>query len=173
MRCEGPRRMMSARLDGCLDGAAASSLRDHVASCSTCRAEWQRMEALDHLFRWTPMRAAPPQLHDRLAARIDRQGQARRAVLGGLALTLGATTLAVMAAIPLTRGLLDNLGTVPALLTGGLQAVTALLALFAAMSRIAAIVLDQFALILALFSAGSLMTAVVLNGLWISAMRRL
>lgn len=173
MRCEQTQRMMSARLDGCLDRAAISSLRDHVASCSPCRAERQRMQVLDQLFRSAPMRAAPPHLHARVAARIERQEQARRAVIGSLALTLGATTVVVMAAMPLTLGLVDNLGAVPAVLTGGLQTITQLLALFDALSRIAPIVSDRFAVTLAIISTGSLMIALVLNGLWIAAMRKL
>lgn len=173
MRCERARRMMSARLDGHLDRTEITRLRDHLASCGVCRAEWQKMEALDQLFRSAPIRDAPPNLHVRVTSRIERRDQLQRAIVGGVALTTGAATLALLALVPFALNLLGNLGIGPALLMGGLETVTQVLAFFDALSRMLLTLLDQFALPLAILGVGGLLLALVLNGLWIVAMRRL
>lgn len=173
MRCERAGRMMSTRLDGHINRTEMSCLRDHMASCSACQIEWQKMEALDRLFRSAPMWDAPPHLHVRVTSRIERREQARRAVVGGIALVIGVTTLALLVLVPFALGLLDNLGIGPALVTGGLETITQLLVLFDALSRTLAILLDQFAVPLALLGVGSFLMALTLNGLWVVMIRKL
>jgi predicted anti-sigma-YlaC factor YlaD len=165
--------MMSARLDGHLDRADMSRLRDHVTSCDACRVEWQKMKALDQLFRSAPMWDAPPYLHIRVTSRIERRERARRAIVGGVALAIGAATLALLVLVPFALGLLDNLGIGPALVMGGLETITQLLVLFDALSRTLVILLDQFAVPLAVLGAGSCLMALLLNGLWIVTIRKL
>lgn len=173
MRCEQARRMMSARLDGHLDRTEMSRLRDHMASCGTCRAEWHKMEALDQLFRSAPVWDAPPYLHMRVMSRIGRRERARRAIVGGVALVIGTATLALLVLVPFALGLLDNLGIGPAMVMGGLETITQLVLLFDVLSRTLLILLDQFAVPLALLGAVSLLMALMLNGLWIVTIRRL
>lgn len=173
MRCEQARRLMSARLDQHLDRTELSRLRDHMASCGACRAEWQKMEALDHLFRSAPVWDAPPYLHVRVMSRIERREQARRAIFGGVALVIGAATLALLVLMPFALGLLDNLGIGPALVAGGLETITQLLVLFEVLSRTLLILLNQFAVPLAILGAVSLLMALMLNGLWLVTIRKL
>lgn len=173
MRCEEARRMISARLDSCLDPSERLRLEHHLASCTACRVEWERMEALDQLFRSAAMEEAPSRLHIRVTSRIQRREQARRAVIGGFTLMAGAATLALLLVLPLALGLLGNLGIGPALIRGGLETFTQLLALFDALSRTFFVLLDQFALPLAILSAGCLLIAAVLNGIWIVLVRKL
>jgi anti-sigma factor RsiW len=173
MHCEQADKMMSARLDGTLDRADVAHLEEHLATCSACRVEWQRMQALDGLFRSVPMRQAPLGLRAQVMTRIDRREQARRAIIGGLALALGTTTLAVLMLTPFALGLLNNLGVAPALLVGGAQTVAQLLVLVDALGRLMFALLDRFAQPLAILSLGSLLVALALNGLWIRTVRKL
>jgi hypothetical protein len=106
-------------------------------------------------------------------ARINRREQARRAIGGSLALTLGAATLAVLTLLPLALGLLKSWGIAPALFVGGVETITQLLVLVDAMSRMLIVLLDQFARPLLILGLSSLAIALGLNTLWIATMRRL
>jgi anti-sigma factor RsiW len=164
---------MPARLDGRLDRATITELEEHLARCSTCRAEWQKIYAVDQLLRSAPLRSAPSHLHAQVLARIDRREQARRAIVGSLALALGVTTVALLTLVPIALGLLENLGVAPALLIGGVETVTQFLNLVAVLSRALFVLVDQFAVPLSILVLCSLTIALVLNGLWIAIMRRL
>jgi hypothetical protein len=132
------------------------------------------MQALDQLLRSVPMSEAPAGLRAQVMARINRREQARRAILGGLALVLGTVTLTLLLLAPFTLDLLSALGDIaPALLVGGLETIDQLLVLVDALGRTAFILLDQLALPLAVVSLSSLLVAVALNGLWIRTLRRL
>lgn len=173
MRCKQASHLMADRLDGCLDHAEIKELEEHLVACSKCRAEWQKMYALDRLFRSVPMMSAPSHLEARVIARIGRREQARRAIVGSLVLALGATTLALLTLVSIALALLENLSVGPALLIGGVETVTQLLFLFDAVSRTVFVLLDQFARPLTVLSLGSLTMALVLDALWILTMRRL
>jgi predicted anti-sigma-YlaC factor YlaD len=173
MRCEQARRMMSARLDGRLDRTEIARLRDHLTSCGACRMEWQKMKTLDQLFRSAPMRNAPPHLHMRVTSRIERREQVRRAIVGGVALTMGVATLALLVLVPFALNLVDSFGIGPALLRGGLDTAAQLLTFFDVLSHVLLTLLDQFAVPLAILGAGSLLLALVFNGLWVISLRRL
>ena len=164
---------MSAQLDGYLEDSETSRLQYHLASCSACRKEMQRMKALDQLFRPAPIEEAPSHLYFRVMSRIERQKQVRRAVIGGLALSAGAATLALLVLVPFALGLLGNVGVARALLTGGLDTVTQLLALFDALSRTFLVLLNQFAVPLTALGIGCLLITMMLNGLWIALVRKL
>ena len=144
MRCKRASKLMAARLDGHLDRPRITELEEHLMTCSVCQAEWQRVSALDQLFRSTPMMTAPPYLHARVRARINRREEARRAIVGGLALALGAMVLAMLTLVPIALGVLGNLGVAQALLVGGVETVTQLLGLVDALSRVLFVLLDQF-----------------------------
>jgi anti-sigma factor RsiW len=173
MRCEQAAEMMSARLDGTLDRVEVAYVEDHLATCSACQLEWQRMQYLDRLFRSVPASQAPMGLRAQVMARIDRREQARRAIVGGLALVLGTATLASLLLAPFALDVLNNLGVAPALFAGGLETVTQLLLLVEALGRLLFVLLDRFALPLTVLSLGSLMVALALNGLWIQTVRKL
>jgi predicted anti-sigma-YlaC factor YlaD len=173
MHCEQAAKMMSARLDGTLDRAGVARLEDHLAMCSACQDEWQRVQALDRLFRSVPLCEPPLGLRARVMARIERREQAHRAIMGGLTLVLGTATLALLLLSPFALDLLNNLGIAPALLVGGLETATQFLVLVDALGRMVLVLVDQFALPLAVVSLGSLAVALALNGLWIRTVRRL
>jgi len=173
MRCRRARDLMPARLDGELSREELVEVEEHLAWCSTCRAEWQKIRAVDQLFKSAPARSAPTHLRTQIMTRIDRREQARRAIAGGLALALGATAVALLTAIPIALGLLENLGIAPALLIGGVGTATQLLTLLDALSRTMLVLLDQFAVPLVVSSLSSLVVALALNGLWIAMIRRL
>ncbi len=173
MRCEQAGAMMSARLDGHLDRMEMSRLQEHLASCRACQAEWQKMQALDQLFNGAPMIEAPTYLQARVTSRIERREQARRVAVGGLALAVGVTTLAPLVLVPAVLGLVGGLRVAPALLVSGLETILQLLVLVDALSCTLLTLLNQFAVPFVVLGAGSLLVALVLNGLWITAVRRL
>ena len=173
MRCRQARDLMVARLDAQIDPNADRSLEQHMVDCETCRLEWQRLYALDGLFRSAAVHPAPVHLRAQVMHRLERRDQARRAVVAGVTLSLGAAALAALALIPIGLGLFGSLGAAPALLAGAGETVAQLLALFVGITRILAALLDRFALPLAALAVGSVFAALVLNGLWIATLRRL
>ena len=173
MRCEQVGEMMSVRLDGCLGNMDIAILDDHLATCSMCRAEWHRMQALDHLLAAAPMMRAPLRLRMQVTVRIRRREQARRKIIGGATLVLGTVALALLVLAPLPLGLLKTLGIAPALISGGPETIAQLLTLLGALSHTLLVLAELFAVPLAFLCLGSLMAALALNGLWIGTMRRL
>ena len=173
MQCEKASALMMARLDRQLDRQATLALDEHLAACDSCRVEWQRLSALDTLFKSAPIWEPPPNLRVQITSRINRAERARRTLAGGLTLALGTATLALLTLIPVAFGLVENLAVAPALVVGGVETVAQLLNLLDAVARLLIILLDQFARPFAIISASSLAVAVILNGLWITAMRRL
>ena len=173
MRCEQASRMISARLDGHLDHREAAQLEAHLVMCKHCRARWQKMEALDQLFRSTSLMPAPAHLQARVMRRITRREQARRAIVGGLTLTVGAATLAFIVLIPFVWGLVGNLGVASTLLAGGVKTLTQLLGFFDTLSRALLVLLKQFAVPLSILGLGIILVTLVVNGLWLAAVRGL
>lgn len=173
MHCKQASHLMAARLDGRLDQAEATKLDEHLAMCGMCRAEWQSMSALDQLFKSASSRSAPAYLRAQVMTRIHRREQVRRGILGGLALALGATAVALLAFVPVALDLLQNVGIGPTLVIGGVETIIQLLALVDALSRTLFVLLEQFAGPLAILGLASLVVALALNGLWVVTMRRL
>ncbi len=173
MRCKQAGEMMSARLDGRLDNTEVALLKDHLAGCSACQAEWHRLQALDSLLASAPMMHAPVRLRVHVMARLNRREQARRAIIGGTALALGTVALALLALAPILLGLLDTTGIAPALVSGGPETIVQLLALLGAVSRALLVLAEKFAVPLTFLGLFSLAMALVLNSLWIGAVRRL
>jgi predicted anti-sigma-YlaC factor YlaD len=173
MRCEQAGEMMSARLDGRLDGTEVALLENHLAQCGVCQAEWRRLQALDSLLASAPMTCAPVRLRVQVMARLNRREQARRAVIGGTALTLGTVALALLALAPVLLGLLSATGIAPALVSGGPETIAQLLALLETMGRTLWVLAEKFVVPLAFLGLCSLTMALALNRLWIGAVRRL
>lgn len=173
MRCRRVRDLMLARLDAPIDLNAGQALEQHLVDCDTCRLEWQRVQALEGLFRSAAVRPAPSHLKAQIMRRIDRRDQARRAVVGAIALSLGAGALTALMLIPLVSGLFGSFGAAPALLAGAGETVAQLLVLFTGVTRILVALLDRFALPLGALALSSVFAALVLNGLWIVTLRRL
>jgi len=173
MRCEQASEMMSARLDGCIDRAEIALLEEHMAGCVACRDEWLRLQMLDSLLASAPMVEAPVRLRVRVMTRLSRRDQARRAVIGGTALTLGTVALALLALAPPLLELLGATGIAPALISGGPTTVAHVISLMEAVCRTMLVLVEKFAPGLAFLGLCSLALAMALNRLWIGAVRRL
>lgn len=173
MDCTHASRMMSARLDGCLESAEIARLEDHLSACGACQAEWQSLQALDNLLSVAPMLRPSARVRVRVMARLSRRDQARRAIIGGTALTLGTVTLALLALAPALFGLLNATGIAPALISGGPETVTQLLLFTGTIGRTLLIVVEKLALPLVSLIMCGLVFALAVNGIWMGAMRRL
>jgi len=173
MRCEQASEMMSARLDGRLDSTEVAVLEDHLAGCSACQAEWYGLQALDGLLTSTPMVRAPARLRAQVMARLSRRERARRAIIGGTALTLGTVALALLALAPVLLGLLDVTGIAPALVSGGPETIVQLLTILGVAGRALLVLAEKFAAPLAFLGLFSLTMALALNSLWVGAVHRL
>lgn len=172
MRCKQAGQMMSERLDDRLDSAAIALLDEHLAVCDACRAEWRGLQSLDALFAAASVMPAPLRVRVQVMTRLARRDQARRALVGGTALGLGAVSLALLTLGTILFGLLGATGILPALLGGGPATLAQLFAFLGSMSRALLALLETFALPLSLLGLCGLMTALTLNGLWIGALRR-
>ena len=173
MFCEQAGEMMSARLDGRLDSAESALLEDHLVACSACQAEWHSLQALDRVLASAPTVRAPARLRVQVMARLSRREQARRAIIGGIALALGTVALALLALAPVLLALFDATGIAPALASGGPETIVQLLALLGAASRTLLVLADKFAVPFAFLGLFSLVIALALNGLWVGTVRRL
>ena len=119
MSCEQAHRWMVERIDREIDAAGTSHLDAHLAHCADCRAEWERLQALDLFFRRAPMARPARGFSGRVMARIDRRRWIGQLVLGGVALGVGgivAVTLLVGPSLLALSGLPTWLG---ALFDGG------------------------------------------------------
>ncbi len=172
MHCRRASELMVDRLDGCLDARTTAILEEHLAECEGCRTEWQRMCALDLLFRSAATVPAPNNLRPHIVARIVQQERTRLVVAGSLILALGATAVALLLLGPVSVWFFENLGIVPTLLAGGLQTLAQLLLLIETQGRVLVALLSHFAVPLTLLGLGTLAVTIALNALWIATLRR-
>lgn len=173
MRCKQASEMMSLQLDGRLAGEQVARLEEHLATCRACQVERRQLRAVDRLFSAAPMAQAPVNVRVQVMTRLARRSQARRAIVGGAALTLGTVALAFVVLAPVGLSLLEATGLMPALARGGPATLSHLSLFWNAASRTLAAMARTFAIPLALVSLCGVGVAVVLNGLWIGAARYL
>lgn len=173
MHCKQASEMMSVRLDGRINDAESALLDEHLATCETCQVEWQRLQAVDRLLSTAPMVPAPVRVRVQVMARLERRDKARRALVGGTALTLGTVALAVLAVTPLLLGLFNASGIAPALIHGGPKTVSQLAGYGETMGRTYLETAASLIIPLVVLGLCGLVSALVLNGIWIGAMRRL
>jgi anti-sigma factor RsiW len=165
--------MMSERLDGRLGSAEIATLEDHMVVCSECQTEWQKLQALDQLLAAAPVVRPPVRVRVQVMARLSRRDQARRAIFGGTALTLGTASLSLIVLGPFLLGLLQTTGIAPALISGGPATLAQLQTMWETAGRTLMVLTTQLAIPLALVGLCGLAMALALNGLWIGAVRRL
>jgi hypothetical protein len=96
------------KIDGEIEATGASELDAHLAHCADCRAEEERLETLDALFRQAPMARPARGFTGRVMAHLDRRRWLTRLALGGAALGVGGIMTAVLLLGP-------SLWTLPAL----------------------------------------------------------
>jgi hypothetical protein len=114
---------MSLALDGLLDEEGQQNLERHVATCATCRLEWQAMQQASALFQESPLVGPPLGFAIRVDRRLAERAQKRRRLFGGVAvvtssLSLAGVTLAVVMVIALTLIAWRSFGSLPALQQG-------------------------------------------------------
>lgn len=173
MNCKLASKMLSMRLDDLLTAEESTLLEDHLAGCGACQAEWHSLQALDSLLGSASLVQPPVRLRVQVMARLSRREQARRAIIGGTALTLGTVTLALLALAPALFSLLNTAGIAPALISGGPETVAQLMTFLCTMGRALWVLVEKFALPLASLGMCSLVMALALNSLWMGAVRRL
>jgi anti-sigma factor RsiW len=165
--------MMSLRLDGRLGDAEAARLDAHLAECETCQAEWCSLQALDGLLSSAATLQAPVRMRVQVMARLERRDQARRAIIGGTMLALGAVTLTLLLLAPALSSLLEAVGIAPALIRGGPTTLLHLLGAGETLGRTYVDLIGTLAIPLAVLGVCGVTMALILNGLWIGALRRL
>lgn len=173
MHCGQASETMSARLDGRLDGTEAAALEKHLASCNACQTEWARMQAVHQLLVAAPMAQAPVRVRVYVMTRLSRRDRARRAIIGGTALSLGSIAVGAIILAPLMLGVLRVTGVAPALAAGGPTTLSHILGAWETMGRTLGLLARQFAVPLISLSLCMLAGALMVNCLWIGAVRQL
>ncbi len=173
MQCKQASEMMSLWLDGRLESTEVALLDAHLAECETCRAEWHGLQALDSLLASAATIETPVRMRVQVMMRLERRDQARRAIIGGTALTLGTVALALLLVAPALLGLLDALGIAPALIRGGPTTLLHLLDVGETLGRTYIGLIGRLIIPLIILGLCGMTSALALNGLWIGALRRL
>jgi len=126
MECEREHEftvMMSLALDGLLDDSGRQALEEHVATCASCQAQWQAMQALSGLFEGADMVGPPLGFALRVERSLASQERKRRRAFGGMAVLTSSLSLAgltVAAVCLIVAGILawQWLGPLPAVQQG-------------------------------------------------------
>jgi len=126
MRCEEVRPLISAGLDGELDGLCAGQLRTHLVECGSCSIEREALAATVRLLRELPEAEPPAALRRRIGVallEVERASQRRRFGLPSLVwphvpgwawgATLGATVAAVALLVPHPQALNRRVASLP------------------------------------------------------------
>lgn len=83
-RCDEVALLLEAFHDGTLPAASARAVAEHVLSCPACRAALDELEEVYRMIRAAPAPAAPPELRQRLYARIaDAEADQQRSARSG------------------------------------------------------------------------------------------
>jgi len=93
--------LMSLALDGLLGADDRLQLQQHLASCASCRSEWEAMKQMSGLLKASPMVGPPLGFAVRVERRLDDKARKQRRVFGGVAvltssLSLAGATIAVI-----------------------------------------------------------------------------
>jgi hypothetical protein len=86
--------LMSMDLDGLLDDERKGQLRQHLATCPTCRAEWIAMQQVSAWLESSDMTGPPLGFAIRLERRLEERARNRRRALKGLVVLTGSLSLA-------------------------------------------------------------------------------
>ncbi len=151
--------MMQAQLDGKLAASDATRLQAHLRDCPLCRAEWERMQALDDLLRAAPMVQPPVRLRVMVMARLERREQARQAVFGWIGLSLATVALTMLALAPFLLDWFYQSGIAPAVIAGGPTTILQMLICVRSIGQAFLVVAVQFLVPAALLGSGCLALA--------------
>ena len=95
--CRDLKEQMHAALDGELSAPERHALMEHIGKCAGCDATWRLLGAADGLLGRVPMVTPATGFAARVRVRMERRQQARRAMLGWLAVGLGTLLVALIA----------------------------------------------------------------------------
>lgn len=151
--------MMQAQLDGELATDNAARLQAHLRDCPLCRAEWERMQALDDLLCAAPMAQPPLRLRVMVMTRLERREHARQAAFGWIALSLATVALTMLALAPFLLDWLYRSGIAPAVIAGGPTTILQVLACVRSIGQAFLVIAAQFLAPAALLSVGLLTLA--------------
>jgi anti-sigma factor RsiW len=84
---------MSLALDDLLDPGDRQRLEGHVATCTTCRQEWEAMRQVSALFEASPMVGPPLGFAIRVERHLAAKKKQQREFFGGLAVLTGSLSL--------------------------------------------------------------------------------
>jgi anti-sigma factor RsiW len=99
MSCRNTQVLLSAYLDGELAGTEMMRVRDHLRSCTDCRAEYEEVRAVKRLLGVAPEVEVPVGLQDRLMQAVmadEAPARAERTIWGwALATSFAAAGIAL------------------------------------------------------------------------------
>jgi len=101
MRCREASELMSLRLDSALAEGDEQTLREHLAGCESCAAQWQMIQRVDVLFAQVDLASPPPAFSQLVMGRIQRRSLGLSIVRHGLLLLLGLIILSALTLGPL------------------------------------------------------------------------
>lgn len=101
MRCREASERMSLRLDSALAEGDEQALREHLAGCESCAAQWQMIQRVDALFAQVDLASPPPAFAQQVMGRIQRRSLGLSIVRHGLLLLLGLIILSALTLGPL------------------------------------------------------------------------
>ena len=173
MGCEHELELMMLALDGELHPSGQAALDEHLACCADCRAEWDRLQALERLLQKATTVRPPAGFAGRLLSRLDKRRRASRLLLGGLALTAGLAVAAALTLLPSLWVLPGLGGSQVALSHAGILLVVRLADTVDAMLKALWLTGQALALPAAPLTLCGLLMTLVTGLLWVVLVRRL
>lgn len=97
IRCETIREWMSLAQDNQLGSVESRRIHEHMMTCPECRAYWNALMNLSHMFHAAPMIGPQPGFMLRLQARMAYREEQRRRAAIMLLLAVGVIALGILA----------------------------------------------------------------------------
>ena len=93
MECREAEDLLGAYLDGELEPAVSTSVREHVDTCATCRQRLANLESIGRMVRRAPYYQAPDAVAGAGHARLERDQTATLALLAWAAAAVMVASL--------------------------------------------------------------------------------
>lgn len=90
---------MSLALDGQLDAGERRALDAHLATCGTCQAEWEAMQAISVMLSRSAMIGPPLGFAVRVERRLGERARKRRQLFGSVAVLTSSLSLATLTVV--------------------------------------------------------------------------
>ncbi len=86
MQCFDCTEWLSLQLDGLVEQQQREQLQAHLASCESCRAEWEAMQRVSSVLEAASEVAPPLDFAAKVASRLQQREARQRRVRGGIGL---------------------------------------------------------------------------------------